>query len=512
MRRILKTGRNCQEIAVADSTGLLIDGKDYYRAFYHAAERARRHIVVSGWVFDSGVRLLRGRDAMKSNGRIRFLDFLDDLCSRNPELKVYILAWDFSVVFALEREWMQDLIFSSTRSKQIFFHFDANHPFGACQHQKFAVIDGQAAFVGGMDIAAGRWDDRRHIAENPDRTRPDGSPYEPYHDVQSYHTGPVAESLKDLFEDLWKDATGAPIALTPAPPATDYLPEGTGIPLAARSVAIARTRARSVMNMKRPVREIRSLYIDAIRSAESLIYIENQYFSSYAVYRALIRRMKARKRPKLNIVMILPLRTPTLIERVSVGLAQAKLLRTLKKVAKRRGHSLGIYYPAGLRPNGGGKDVPVFVHSKLMIVDDRFITVGSANTNNRSMGFDTELNVAWEADGKDGGLAETITRARVDLLAEHVGMNGRADRVMLARAGGLVDYLNTMADRPFTRLKKRRMDPLSKLSGWLKWLRLDRILIDPERAVIDEYLDMLAPAKGSIFSRVKRWVARKLFP
>lgn len=147
-----------------------------------------------------------------------------------------------------------------------------------------------------------------------------------------------------------------------------------------------------------------------------------------------------------------------------------------------------------------------------MIVDDRFLTVGSANTNNRSMGFDTELNVAWEADGRNDRLADSIGKARVDLLAEHIGMNSHGERGALAKTGGLVDYLNSMADRPFTRLKKRRMDPLSRLSGWLKWLKLDRVLIDPEHAVIDEYLEMLAPARGSLFSRVKRWLARRLFP
>ena len=238
--------------------------------------------------------------------------------------------------------------------------------------------------------------------------------------------------------------------------------------------------------------------------------MENQYFSSYAVYRALIKRMRKRRRPRLQIVIILPLMTQTFIERISVGIAQARLLRRLRKVAKRRGHSFGIYYPIGLAAPGQKNEIPVFVHSKLMIVDDRFMTVGSANANNRSMGFDTELNIAWESGGGDG-LSESIAGARLSLLAEHIGMDGLGDRSALENTGGLVAYLDSMAGRPFTRLRKRRMDPLSKIGGWLKWLGLDRVLIDPEHAVIDEYLAMLAP-KASVFSRIKRWMARRLFP
>ncbi len=37
------------------------------------------------------------------------------------------------------------------------------------------------------------------------------------------------------------------------------------------------------------------------------------------------------------------------------------------------------------------------VHSKVMIVDDGFLRVGSANLNNRSMGADTECDLAFEA-------------------------------------------------------------------------------------------------------------------
>jgi phospholipase D1/2 len=180
MKRILSPGRNCQGIYPATKTGLLIDGRDYYRAFYHAARKARRYILISGWQFDSSVSLLRGADANREREGPGLLQFLYDLIAGNPQLQICILAWDFSVLFALEREWFQDKIFNAwVKESRLLFRFDSAHAVGASQHQKFVVIDGIAAFVGGMDICASRWDDRRHSPRNPFRHNPEGKPYGP---------------------------------------------------------------------------------------------------------------------------------------------------------------------------------------------------------------------------------------------------------------------------------------------------------------------------------------------
>lgn len=72
---------------------MLIDGRDYYRAFYQAARTAERYILIAGWQFDSTARLLRGDDAQEADGEIQFLPFLNELCERNPSLSIYILAW-----------------------------------------------------------------------------------------------------------------------------------------------------------------------------------------------------------------------------------------------------------------------------------------------------------------------------------------------------------------------------------------------------------------------------------
>jgi phosphatidylserine/phosphatidylglycerophosphate/cardiolipin synthase-like enzyme len=86
--RIIQPSRNAWRIVNADRAGVLVDGADYYRAFYRAARRAERYIVMSGWQFDSGVPLVRGDEAVAGE-EVRFLKFLNDLCKRSRGLHVY---------------------------------------------------------------------------------------------------------------------------------------------------------------------------------------------------------------------------------------------------------------------------------------------------------------------------------------------------------------------------------------------------------------------------------------
>jgi phospholipase D1/2 len=215
---VLKPGTNCMGIYDADETGALVDAEDYYRAFYHTALAARSYLLLTGWQFDSEVRLLRGNDERAAACDTRFLQFMEFLCSRNPHLQIYILAWDFSAVFSLEREWFQDIIFNWTTNKRIHFRFDSVHASGATHHQKFVIADGTIAYLGGMDICSSRWDDRLHMMENPERVDVDGARYGSYHDIQTYHTGAVVGILLDLFRQRWRDSGGGELKL-PAPPA-----------------------------------------------------------------------------------------------------------------------------------------------------------------------------------------------------------------------------------------------------------------------------------------------------
>ncbi|HWI40318.1 MAG TPA: phospholipase, partial [Verrucomicrobiae bacterium] len=213
---LLVQGETCRGIYEATETGLLVDAGSYYRAFHDAAERARSFILIAGWQFDSGVDLLRGGNP-GTRGDTALLPFLSRLCETNPYLHVYILAWDFSMLFAQEREWFQDFIFNWNGHDRILFRFDDTHAVGGSHHQKYVVIDGAIGFVGGVDLCSARWDDRRHLTKNPLRTGTDGKEYDPYHDVQTYHTGPAARDLEELFLDRWVKSGGEALDLLHPP-------------------------------------------------------------------------------------------------------------------------------------------------------------------------------------------------------------------------------------------------------------------------------------------------------
>src|SRR5687768_5926299 len=122
--RIIDPSRNAWRIHPVAELGLLVDAEDYYREFYRAASRAQRLLLLSGWQFDSDVELLRGPEAEAAPGDVRLLKFLNGLCERNPELQIRILACDFHVLFAIEREWLQKLAFHWKTYERLSFRFD----------------------------------------------------------------------------------------------------------------------------------------------------------------------------------------------------------------------------------------------------------------------------------------------------------------------------------------------------------------------------------------------------
>ena len=495
---IIKPGKNCIGTFDVQETGLLIDACDYYRAFYHAALQARHYLLMAGWQFDTEVRLLRGSEAEKAGGEVRFLPFLESLCERNPNLEIYILAWDFSMWFMMEREWFQDFIINWSGNGRIRFRFDGKHSLGATHHQKFIVIDGTIAFLGGLDICSDRWDDRRHLYENPERKNVDGNSYGAYHDIQSYHTGPLVKELVELFKQRWLDSGAGMLRLSPSRGSITPAKAGS-LPLDSRRVALSRTQIKDSRSPADSIREIRRLFVDAIIAADELIYLENQYFSSQALYLALINRMMETSRSRLQVIMILPDRLPA-TEEMFIGVQQVKMLRSLLAVAAKTGHFLGVY---STECTEYGKRKTTFIHSKLLLVDDRFLTVGSANTTNRSLGLDTELNASWEATPSEKeGLIESIRRVRISLLAEHVGFADGEDLGMLKNVDGLVGRLNVLAADAETRLCRRWPELTIEDSNWMNALAPISHVVDPDKPVVEELIyEYFSGYETSLFAR-----------
>jgi len=501
MRDILLPGINCYAIGEVSDTGLLVDGSDYYRALCAAAETAERFILLSGWQFDSDAQLLR-------DGVVEctLIGFLNELCRRKKDLRVYILAWNFSMIYSIDREWLQSWYFKWSAHERIRFCFDSCHPFGASHHQKYVVVDGRIAFLGGLDICSGRWDERDHRANDPRRVNPDGTSYPPFHDVQSYHVGSVADCLTRLFKEQWRAVCRSELDLpvTDRPSSIDL---ENALPIRSDRAAISRTQVKRSDIGYESVREIRRLFRDAIGAAESLVYIENQYFSSQAIYEALVRRMTDPRRSRLEIVLVLAKQANAFVEQASIGVAQARIVRSLKRLAAETGHALGIYYPAA--PNGAGAETPVYIHSKLLLVDDLFLSIGSANMNNRSMGLDTELNVSWQARAGETNTFRSIRDARVNLLAEHAGLS---DGEALARTTGLIEVLDGLANDSVSRLRRHPLLSASRDHEiWIEPFFPNGLPLDPEGPIFGEDSFEQIPRGGdALFPKGINWLSSLL--
>jgi phosphatidylserine/phosphatidylglycerophosphate/cardiolipin synthase-like enzyme len=142
------------------------------------------------------------------------------------------------------------------------------------------------------------------------------------------------------------------------------------------------------------VEEIRQLYVDAIAAARRSLYLENQYFSSSVVGASLEERPHEPDPP--DILVVSRLTEEGWLEARTMGALRARLHERLKAADARDRYRL--YYPH--IPGLEGAYL-LNVHSKVLVMDDELCSVGSANFNNRSMGFDTECNVAIEARGDE---------------------------------------------------------------------------------------------------------------
>jgi phospholipase D1/2 len=437
MRPVLQPGTSAWRVLPVDRAAVIIDGEDYYRAFHQAAQRAERSLLLAGWQFDSHTCLLRGDEAAAAKAAeepTELLEFLGWLCKRKPDLRVHLLAWNFHVVFALERQWMQEWIFNWKTHDRIRFHFDGHHPDSASHHQKFVVIDGRRTFLGGIDLCFHRWDRRKHC--DPDELRADrGLQYNPFHDAQIHLEGrEVGTALTELFAARWNASGGTPaIELKDHLPREDddgWKPQG-GVPLAARSVALSRTDPYGAPSLVEPVevREVERLHLDAIAAAEESIYIETQYLSSRVVGEALVSRLRDVARP-VAITLVTNPRAESPKEDIAVGLSQAKIMRDVRRAAEGSPHTLAAFQSLPECKEGEATR-STYIHSKLMIVDDAFVTVGSANLTNRSMGLDTELHASFEVglggDVDAAALRASIRHLRCELVREHAGLELEED-------------------------------------------------------------------------------------
>jgi phosphatidylserine/phosphatidylglycerophosphate/cardiolipin synthase-like enzyme/uncharacterized membrane protein YdjX (TVP38/TMEM64 family) len=471
---ILKPGHNCWQISGAERLALLVDGEAYFSAFAAAVEQARHSLFILGWDIDSRIRLWR--DDRPGKRPCELGAFLNEVIARRKGLHIYVLDWDFAMLYALEREPLPLFSFGWRSHRRLHFALDDNHPVGASHHQKIVVVDDRLAFVGGLDLARGRWDTPEHRPDD-DRRIDNGTPYPPFHDVQMMVEGEVAAALGELARQRWRRATG-----DSPKPARDAKgsrwPDGWDAEL--ENVAVAISRTDPAWEHRPEVCEVKKLLLDAIAAARSSIYIENQYLTSAVIGEALAARLDEESGPE--VVLVLPRECSGWLEKSTMGVLRARLLGRLR--AKDRLGRLRVCYPevAGLGERF------VNVHAKILVVDDRLLLVGSANLNNRSMGLETECDLAIEAGEREEERA-AIGALRNRLLAEHLGVAPQTFADAVAREGSLCGAIEVLNNA------ERRLAPLPEESAeWLAEYLPDSQFIDPEHpAPLDDLVEEMVP-------------------
>jgi phosphatidylserine/phosphatidylglycerophosphate/cardiolipin synthase-like enzyme len=372
--RLLIPGQTCWRVTRADQFACVIDAADYFKHTKAAMLRARHRIMLIGWDLDARMNFERGVKTLPGPNQLGA--FLYWMVWKRPALEVYLLKSNLRLLPAFDGIWfgLTPVSFvNQFTSKRMHFAIDGARPTGAVHHQKIVVVDDAVAFCGGLDLSVDRWDTSEHEHDSRSR-RTVGRSYGPRHEVAAAVDGAAARALGEHARKRWETATGQTLAPVDAKHVT--WPRKLEPTLCNVDVGIARTLPE--LDDRREVREVEALSLAAIAAARHTIYLENQYLAASRLVDALAARLTEDDGPE--IVIVLPRRGKNRLERETMDGARHRLIQVLWAADDH--DRLGIYWPA---TDGGA---PIYVHSKVMVVDDRLLRIGSSNLNNRSMGYE----------------------------------------------------------------------------------------------------------------------------
>ncbi|HEY1382232.1 MAG TPA: VTT domain-containing protein, partial [Dongiaceae bacterium] len=480
---VFRPGRNAWRVERADRAAVLVDAAAYFGVLRKAMLQARHSIYIVGWDVDSRTPLVGPSGEPEDDLPRELGPFLVELVRRRPELRVYILLWDYSLFFTSERQAMPAFVLRWRTPPQIDLCLDDAIPLGSSHHQKIVVLDEALTFSGGLDLTIRRWDDCNHAPGNPRRVDPAGKPYRSFHDVQMMVDGEAARAMTALARQRWARAAceelpEVPRAATPWP--EDVQPHF-------RNVEVAIARTEPPYSVHDAIREVETLFHDMIAGARRTLYVESQYLTCSRFARALAKAL--RRNPQLEAIIVSPFAYRGKLERTVMTAGRARVARILGKAGVADRVLLGA---PRIQSDDGYCDP--HVHSKVMIVDDRYLRVGSANLCHRSMGTDTECDLVISAEG-DGIAQASVRDLRDMLIAEHCGATLTEVKAAIEKHDSIIAAVKSLPSR------RRRLAVVNDRSwpvtppGMLEAVADPRAPIDPTR--------MLSEA-GSAVGRSRR--------
>jgi phosphatidylserine/phosphatidylglycerophosphate/cardiolipin synthase-like enzyme len=386
--------RSYGRLCVATSWEEIWEAGNYYERVAELLEDARHSIVLVGWQIDSRLPMRRPRRVPGSNTDAPSIETLKQkiirLCDSKPDLQVYILMWDHAWFYVYEREVWQGRIWENIHPR-VHFVFDSRHPLGASHHEKLCLIDGRVALCGGIDLCDERWDTRAHLHHDSRRSLDLKEEHHgPYHDLAVQVSGPICLEIHRHIAERWERISSIPFPQEPKFPQN----------ASGHSVYFSRTLARIDIERGQPhvTREVEFLYRELIDRAQKRLILEGQYYWSREFNDLLIRKIQKMRGRDFEIILILAdLRKVKSLTRVMTQY-ELRLLDRLVVAAQAANVrlTLGMPYSYPLE-NTQGPARPVYVHSKTVIVDDHFLSIGSANFAARAFRLDSEVNLTFEA-------------------------------------------------------------------------------------------------------------------
>jgi phosphatidylserine/phosphatidylglycerophosphate/cardiolipin synthase-like enzyme len=295
--------------------------------------------------------------------------------------------------------------------------------------------------------------------------------------------GEVAGALGDLGRERWRFAGGEDM-----PPCVPQAESAWPAELVAefRDVEVGIARTRAAYNGCPEIREIEALFLEQIARAKRFIYAESQYFASRRIAEAIARRLEEPDGPE--IVLVNPISADGWLEQVAMDTARARLYQALHQ--RDRHGRLRLYHPYT------AAGVPIYVHAKILVVDDMILRVGSSNHNNRSLGLDTECDVTIDTRlAANAGAAPAIRAIRDGLIAEHLGAEPEQVARQIDASGSLIATIEALRG-PGRSLRPYEVPNLNEVEKWLA----ENEVLDPECP--DEMFESFA--KRSLFGRLRK--------
>jgi phosphatidylserine/phosphatidylglycerophosphate/cardiolipin synthase-like enzyme len=358
---------------------ILVDGAEALPAIANQLQTARSHVHLTGWYFSPDFALLRDDEPLILR------NVLAELAER-IDVRVIVWAGAPLPLFRPSRREvrrMRDKLIAGTR---IQCALDSRERPLHCHHEKTVVIDDRVAFVGGIDLTT-QAGDRYDVSDHPARAAVG------WHDAAARIEGPAVGDVAEHFRMRWHEVTGEKL-----PPSSPAGPAG-GVEL-----QVVRTVPEKIYDsVPRGDFRIAESYVRAFRQARRYIYVENQFLWSPEIARVLREKLIDPPSDDFRILFVLPSK-PT-----SGGDDTRGVLAELIEADDDNGRLLActLYARAGRLAD------PIYVHAKIAIIDDRWLTIGSANLNEHSLFNDTEMNVV----ANDPELARGT---RVRLWSEHL--------------------------------------------------------------------------------------------